>query len=94
MQITQAETVITTDSEINQLSCGVSHVCVLSDPDRAECAGGSLVGREGELRDDMKSGVLALLAGKYRTCVLKAGQVICKGKPLLSTSTNSLAEID
>lgn len=59
-QIEEIEELKEEDSNIDQLSCGSSHVCWLTKNNDADCFGGSSVGGEGVLTNDMKTEVLAL----------------------------------
>eukprot|EP00801_Mesodinium_rubrum_P000312 Mrub_00312.p1 GENE.Mrub_00312~~Mrub_00312.p1 ORF type:complete len:1169 (+),score=156.45 Mrub_00312:456-3509(+) len=78
---------------IVNLKCGSQHVCWLAEDGRADCADGSIESLEAELTEEMMSEVVDIYAGKFRTCVLKLGEVICNGYPINKTTTSSFADI-
>ena len=76
------------DDDITSLSCGLQHVCWSTKDRRAKCQGGDSAVGEATLHADMQSDVLAVQAGKNRSCVLKNGQELCIGNPQSKFNTS------
>eukprot|EP00801_Mesodinium_rubrum_P000318 Mrub_00318.p1 GENE.Mrub_00318~~Mrub_00318.p1 ORF type:complete len:1191 (-),score=170.30 Mrub_00318:38-3313(-) len=78
---------------IKSLKCGSQHMCYMTQNGLVGCYDGGQASLEGELTEEMKTGVLDVYTGKFRTCVMKLGQIICNGIPFKKTTDTSFADI-